>query len=90
MIFPDLPIRHTFNIQPIVQSAPVIVEAQTEVNTTTKAEEWFEKHFPDQSTSSIIKPAKTPSFAEDPRGWIEFILLIVFIIGWATFWKLQQ
>lgn len=86
MIFPDLPKQHKFFVD--LPKAPLIpVEVAT--NQTITAEAWFEKHFPEEKTTTL-KPAKTPSFAEDPRGWTEFILLILFLIGWVAFWKLHQ
>jgi hypothetical protein len=90
MIFPDLPKRHRFHSNTIQHTELAVPEPEPDLTVATKAEAWFAEHFPDQSSTAIAKPAKTPSFAEDPRGWIEFILIIVFLIGWAVFWKLQQ
>ncbi len=86
MIFPDLPKQHRFFH--VLPQAPVIVEEHVEPQAIT-AEAWFEKHFPQESVPKLQR-TKTPRFAEDPRGWTEFIILVMFLIGWVAFWKMHQ
>lgn len=90
MIFPDLPQHRRFysTVVPVITPTEPVPEPE---NNTVTAEAWFRQHFPDDpALEALAKPTPTPSFAEDPQGWIEFILLIVFLIAWVVFWKMQQ
>lgn len=90
MIFPDLPQHRRFYTSVAPITATVEVSAEPEPP-SVRAEAWFRQHFPDDpALEALTKPTPTPSFAEDPRGWTEFILLIVALVAWVIFWKLQQ
>lgn len=90
MIFPDLPQHRRFTtpmVSAVTAEAPV---PEPESNTVT-AEAWFRQRFPDDpALKALSKPTPTPSFAEDPQGWTEFIILIMFLIAWVVFWKVQN
>lgn len=91
MIFPDLPQRRRFSTElnkDRSEAMPAVAVTQCVEDLT---EVWFQKQFPNNPAHTPLpKPTETPSFAQDPRGWIEFVLVILSCVAWIVFWKLQQ
>jgi hypothetical protein len=93
MIFPDMPRRTLRWAQTKAQPAQTMefsAEATDQVETHSHIQEetaqaWFDRKFPEQKIK-VIEPAVWPEFSEDPRGYIEFVILCVGLVCWAAYW----
>jgi hypothetical protein len=101
MIFPDMPKKRYFwtqeQIDKMYQDAEMLQSkmqpgrlADDEIRDTgDRAEEWLSRHFPEQPNVHL-HASPTPTFREDPWGYIQFFAIIVGMVVWALYWHQFQ
>lgn len=89
MIFPDLPHRRNFSQSS--ESIMVVPVSDDPVNTTqVNADEWFHRHFPDQTPAAVSHRTGPVRFSDDPWGYIKLFSIFLFMIVWAGYWHQFQ
>lgn len=87
MIFPDLPRTPQFQ-PPVLAAQPVEPEPEA-VSTPVSADEWFRRHFPDDSVP-VTQPEYTVSAGQALRERIEFAVICIGMVIWAAYWHQFQ
>ena len=84
MIFPELP-RQKFLAPVEITPPPSLPEPQV---TTITADQWFERHFPQDAVPA--RQEYTVSPAQALRERIEFAVICIFMVVWAAYWHQFQ